>query len=108
MTARACGVEYHNRNNRTTRDDASSIVSALSWEDDTTGVRKRRLERPRESIETAEYFAPKSYPVDQHQESRAQRVTFASDFEEEAKGQESNTTQNGPSTPPRPKITQLV
>ena len=110
MTARVCGVEYHSRN----RDDASSIVSAISWEEDNTG-RRRRSERSRESgYERAEHFVAPNHPADQHRErTTQQRVTFASNFEEEeeAKGQESDTIQNdanSTSTPPRPKITQLV
>lgn len=98
--AKACGMDYHNR-----RDD-ESVVSALSWEGG-NDARRRRPERFRESTEP---YVP-NYPVDQEEQhcGRNQRVTFADCCQggEEAQGQENHAT-GGSSSPPRPKIRQLV
>ncbi len=102
-TAKACGMDYHNR-----RDD-ESVVSALSWEGGNDG-RRRRPERFRESTEP---YVP-NYPVDGEEQhcGRNQRVTFADCCQggEEAQGQENTSGHEvgGSSSPPRPKIRQLV
>ena len=97
---KACGMDYHNR-----RDD-ESVVSALSWEGG-NDARRRRPERFRESTEP---YVP-NYPVDQEEQhcDRNQRVKFADCCQggEEAQGQENHEI-GGSSSPPRPKIRQLV
>jgi len=112
MTARACGMEYHTSR----RDDASSVVSAISWEDDNAGPKVRRQKRERQSLDTTEAYAPGYLAADRHDNDNdndndnTQHVTFASDVEVEGetKGQEGSMLPNDLATPPRPKITQLV
>ena len=110
MTAKACGMEYHTSR----RDDASSVVSAISWEDDNAGPKAKRGKRERQSLDTTEAYAPGYLAADRHgndnDNDKTQHVTFASnvEVEEETQGQESNMLPNDSATPPRPKRTQLV
>jgi hypothetical protein len=105
MTARTCGVKYHHG-----RDDDSSVVSTISWEDNNTGspkARKSRSRRLRKGHERAEDSAP-IYHNDEHHHDRSPQEEFAtnSDVQGDRTGQESNVVGN--ITPPREKITQLV
>jgi len=108
VTAKVCGVEYH-----TGRDDASSVVSAISWEDNDTGpskARKSRSGRPREVDDRAEDLAP-TFQNDEHHNDRTRRVSFATDYavQGDRTGQESNAVHDDTTnSPPRAKIRQLV
>ena len=108
MTAKACGVEYH-----TGRDDASSVVSAISWEDNDTGPSKAiksRSGRPREADDRTEDLAP-TFQNDEHHNDRTRRVSFATDYavQVDRTGQESNAVHDDTTnSPPRAKIRQLV
>ena len=87
LTARVCGVKYGGG-----RDDDSSVVSAISWEDDinrSSKAGKRQSRRPRDENNGSE-------DQDHSYHNRTQHVSFATPLNQAG------------DDPPRAKITQLV